>query len=412
MPYQTEFRFLKETLAKIHVKTALLAPGEVPTEAPDMGLRRFLGQTEDYLRFSTELPRQIQPNTIYKLTDSYLCSYLFLRLPSGVPSVLLLGPYLTVSPTRQQIMESAEQYQLPPHLLRQLESYYGSLPYLNDESFLLAVVNTFAESLWGSTEAYTMTNLTAEPADRLSYAPAEEAPAPEQTLLNMQAMERRYAFENEMLQAVSQGLSHKAQLMLSHLGELSMEQRTADPLRNLKNYCIVMNTLLRKAAEKGGVHPLYLDTLSSGFARQIEITSATPAIHQLMTEMAQSYCRLVKKHATDHYSTPVRQALTCIDTDLSGDLSLHALATMQNLSPGYLSALFRKETGHTLTDYVNTKRMEHAANLLRTTALQVQTVAQYCGITDVNYFSKVFKRYMGCSPKEFRQSPPHRSERT
>ena len=168
MPYQTEFRFLKETLAKIHVKTALLVPGEVPTEAPDMGLRHFLGQTEDYLRFSTELPRRIQPNTIYKLTDAYLCSYLFLRLPTGVPSVLLLGPYLTVSPTRQQIMESAEQYQLPPHLLRQLESYYGSLPYLNDESFLLAVVNTFAESLWGSAEAYTMTNLTAEPADRLS----------------------------------------------------------------------------------------------------------------------------------------------------------------------------------------------------------------------------------------------------
>ena len=56
--------------------------------------------------------------------------------------------------------------------------------------------------------------------------------------------------------------------------------------------------------------------------------------------------------------------------------------------------------------------MEHAATLLRTTALQVQTVAQYCGMTDVNYFSKVFKRYVGLSPKEFRQSLPHHSERT
>ena len=89
MPYQAEFRFLKETLRKVHVQAALLVPGEVPTEAPDLGLRHFLGQTEDYLRFFTELPRQIQPNTIYKLTDAYLCSYLFLRLPSGVCSVRL-----------------------------------------------------------------------------------------------------------------------------------------------------------------------------------------------------------------------------------------------------------------------------------------------------------------------------------
>lgn len=408
MPYQTEFRFLEQTMAKLHLQTALLIPGEIPTKAPDLGLRHFLGQTEDYLRFFTELPQQIQPNTIYKMTDAYLCNYLFLRLPSGLPSILLLGPYLTVSLTHQQILESAEMYQLPPHLLRQLEAYYGSLPYLNDEAFFFAVVNTFAESIWGGADSYSMVNLTVERSSRVTFATGGEPPAPEQILLNMQAMERRYAFENEMLQAVSQGLSHKAQLMLSHLGELSMEQRTTDPLRNLKNYCIVMNTLLRKAAEKGGVHPLYLDSVSSDFARQIELTSTTSAIHSLMAEMMQSYCRLVKKHAMGRYSSPVRKALACIDTDLAGDLTLRTLASMQNLSPGYLSTLFRKETGKTLTDYVNSSRMEHAADLLRTTALQVQTVAQYCGIPDVNYFSKVFKRYVGLSPKEFRYSlHPH-----
>lgn len=411
MPYQTEFRFLKQTMAKLHLQTVVLHPGEMPAEPPDLGLRHFLNQEEDYIRLFTDLPQQTEPNTIYKMTDSYLCNYLFLRLPSGVPSVLLLGPYLTVSLTHQQILESAERYQLPPHLLRQLESYYGSFPYLNDEEFLFAVVNTFAESIWGGAESYSMVNLTVERSSRVNFATGGEPPAPEQTLLNMQAMERRYAFENEMLLAVSQGLSHKAQLMLSHLGELSMEQRTSDPLRNLKNYCVVMNTLLRKAAEKGGVHPLYLDKVSSDFARQIELASTTPAIHSLMTEMMQSYCHLVKKHAMDRYSSPVRKTLACIDTDLTGDLTLHALASTQNLSPGYLSSLFRKETGQTLTDYVNSKRMEHAAQLLRTTALQVQTVAQYCGIPDVNYFSKVFKRYVGLSPKEFRQSLYPRTER-
>jgi YesN/AraC family two-component response regulator len=75
---------------------------------------------------------------------------------------------------------------------------------------------------------------------------------------------------------------------------------------------------------------------------------------------------------------------------------------MQNISSGYLSTLFKKEVGQTLTDYVNSRRVEQAASMLRTGTLQVQTVAQYCGIPDVNYFSKLFKRYTGVSPKEFR----------
>jgi YesN/AraC family two-component response regulator len=58
--------------------------------------------------------------------------------------------------------------------------------------------------------------------------------------------------------------------------------------------------------------------------------------------------------------------------------------------------------GQTLTDYVNSRRVEQAASMLRSGTLQVQTVAQYCGIPDVNYFSKLFKRYTGVSPKEFR----------
>ena len=104
------------------------------------------------------------------------------------------------------------------------------------------------------------------------------------------------------------------------------------------------------------------------------------------------------------YSLNARNTLVCIDANLSSDLSLHTLASMQNISSGYLSALFKKETGYTLTDYVNKRRMKYAAHLLTTTMLQVQTISQYCGIQDLNYFSKIFKRYYGSAPTEYRQT--------
>ena len=77
---------------------------------------------------------------------------------------------------------------------------------------------------------------------------------------------------------------------------------------------------------------------------------------------------------------------------------------MQNISASYLSALFKKETGVTLTEYVNEKRIKYAMQLLATTKIQIQTAAQHSGIDDVHYFTKLFKKYTGKTPKEYRQS--------
>ena len=401
MLHQPEFRFLKTALEKLHLSVTVLLPEQEPAEPLDKGIRRFLGREEEYRHLFRTVPFQMAQNTVYKMSDTFLCNYLFFLLPGKAVQAVLMGPYLTVQLTPEQLLQEAEHHAIPPALFRQLETFYGSVPVISGEAFLLALVSTYADTLWGD-DNYSLVDLTAELSAAAPLSPQSEAPSPQQTLMDMQTMERRYAYENELLKAVSQGVRHKAASMLSNMSQFAIEQRLADPVRNLKNYCIIMNTLLRKAAEDGGVHPLYIDSISSDFARRIELLTSTNAAGKLMDEMLTGYCRLVKKHALGRYSAPVRKTLACIDADLAGDLTLSALADMQNISAGYLSTLFKKEVGQTLTDYVNSRRVEQAARMLRGGTLQVQTVAQYCGIPDVNYFSKLFKRYIGVSPKEFR----------
>ena len=402
MSHETEFRFLQTVLQKLHLSLTCLTPGSVPDTPLDMGLRRFLGQEEAYDQLFGKLPFQIEDNTVCKITDSFLCRYLFLRLPGKERRVVLIGPYMTTQLSREQMLGEAERYGISPAQFRQLEAFYGSVPVLVDEGALMALVAAYADLLWGGSESYTLVDLSEELASTAPLTLRDSPLSPDQALLDMETMERRYAYENELLKAVSQGLRHKADSMLGNMSQFAIEQRLADPVRNLKNYCIIMNTLLRKAAETGGVHPLYIDSVSSDFARRIELIGSTTAAGKLMDEMLGTYCRLVKKHALARYSAPVRKTLACIDADLTGDLSLSSLAGTQNISSGYLSTLFKKEVGQTLTDYVNSRRVEQAAAMLRSGTLQVQTVAQYCGIPDVNYFSKLFKRYTGVSPKEFR----------
>ena len=102
------------------------------------------------------------------------------------------------------------------------------------------------------------------------------------------------------------------------------------------------------------------------------------------------------------YSPQVRKALLYIESSIGGELTLSRLASEMGLNPSYLSDLFKKETGRTLTEHINLLRISRARRMLRETALQVQAVAQHCGIQDVNYFSKVFKKYTGKTPLQYR----------
>jgi YesN/AraC family two-component response regulator len=191
--------------------------------------------------------------------------------------------------------------------------------------------------------------------------------------------------------------------MVSNFSSLAFESRVADRLRNLKNYGIIMNTLFRKAAERGGVHPVYIDKVSSQFAKEIENAKTVKEINEIMPEILVKYCNLVRKNSTKGYSPAVKKAIIKIESDLTADLSLNEMAKLCNVSSGYLSALFKKETGKTLTDFVNDKRVSFAKHLLKTTNLQVQTIAQHCGILDFHYFCRMFKKSVGLTPTQYRE---------
>ena len=327
-----------------------------------------------------------------------------MRLPEKEgDNTLVIGPFLSKALEPRKVLEIGEKNSVSPQNQKLLEGYLASIPLLSDSSRLFAMIDTFAERIWNG-QSYSLVDLSGEAVSSYRRENTSLEAEDNDVLLSMEIMEKRYAFENELMRAVSQGHDHKISGFFSDVNTLHFERRFSDPLRDFKNYCIIMNTLLRKAAESGGVHPLYLDEISSFFAIKIEQVSSTSAVQELMTEMYRSYCRLVRKHSMKNYSTPVRRAIATIHNDLSGKLSLHILAEKQNLSAGYLSTVFKKETGKTVTDYILGERMQLAMHLLGTTKLQIQTVALHCGVVDVQYFSKLFKKYAGMTPKEYRES--------
>ena len=404
MFYDAELRLLRDTFGKCHIQTLIIDSYAPLDKRLSIGLRiYFSGNMAPDISFAQLFP-EAKDSTFYKITDALFCRHIFFRLPDiSQETFLVIGPFLTMPPSPGDIMEWAEANNISPAKQQQIVQFYSNTPLLPENSHLFTMLDAFGERLWG-TKHFTMEDIDWQRINSSVLADEIKISDEENTLFKMAVMEQRYAFENELMEAVSRGQSHKAELLLSHFSEISFEQRLADPIRNLKNYSIITNTLLRKAAEKGGVHPIYLDSLSSSFALRIEQLKTIEAAGELMIEIFRAYCRLVRKHSMKNYSPPVQKAITCIDADLSANLSLRSLAQMLNVSSSYLSTLFKKETGQTITDYINQRRVKYAMHLLETTKLQVQTIAQHCGIVDVHYFTKVFKRIAGMTPKEYRAS--------
>ena len=390
--------FLRKILEKQRIHTHLLRTDRIENEIHDLGLRQLLGLQEEYPGLLKGLMTSARHNIVYRYTDRFFCSYFFMLLPDTTEA-LIAGPYTAFHINGTFLLEKAEVMKIPPQFASRLEQFYVQLPVVTDSLPLLNLFTSFGELLWGSSDAFRVEFVDET---QVAIESGLSQPPSELPVFDMQRMEDRYNFENQLMEMVSRGQIHRVETFTKSISSTMFESRLTDPVRNLKNYCIICNTLLRKAAERGGVHPFYLDQLSSEYALRIETIHDQEMGIRLLPEMMCAYCRLVLKHSGDSYSPQVRKAVLLIDSDLTRDLSLNAVAKELAVSPSYLSSLFKKETGKTFTEFVTRQRMLHGKHLLKSTRLQVQTIAQYCGIPDVNYFTKCFKKHYGITPRAFR----------
>ena len=368
----------------------------------DRGLRELLFGESNYTRILFNSLSQAQPNTVYRFFDEHHCCYIFMQLPES-ESYFFIGPYLLFLPSASEIRRKLETAGRDPQLAEQLSRYYAGLPMVNDENMLLTIACTLADALYGK-KNYRLEYIEYMIPDQSAPTVFSKQPKRDSdSQAALSALEERYASEKLLMESVAQGKLHSVTTTAASFYLNASEKRLDDSLRDRKNYLIIFNTLLRKAAEYGKVHPIHIDRISAGYAKEIEALQSESDAAKLMDDMIRSYCLLVQNQSLRNYSDLVGRAITIIHFDLNADLSLKILAKQLNVTPSYLSAVFKKECGCTLTDYVNDRRLDYALHLLTNTSMQIQNVAFESGIQDVNYFIRLFKRRTGLTPTQYRK---------
>lgn len=391
--------FTRKILKNLDIASYIITPEDLAGLSLDNHLRDHLLEGYDAAEIFGSFLRELKEETVYFSQDQFSCRYTMMKLPScEKPVYFIAGPYLLQRPDRYFLLDLQQNLDIPARHIPFLNNYYHSLPMIEFEDYLRSIFLLLAAELYGGDDRFAISycrGILDDPG-HLRYTPTVTESD------NLDLLEKRYESENELLQSVSSGNYQKIELMLSGFISHPYKQRLTNLLRDQKNHLIIFNSLLRKAAEAGGVHPFYLDDISSQFALKIEQISGDHAYRTLASEMPRRYCLLVQSYSTKGYSPIIQKVMNYIPQRLTEDLSLKTLAARFSISPTYLSASFKKETGSTLTDFVNKKRVEHALFLLNSTDLYIQTIAADCGIPDLNYFTKVFKKYTGKTPREYR----------
>lgn len=103
------------------------------------------------------------------------------------------------------------------------------------------------------------------------------------------------------------------------------------------------------------------------------------------------------------YDSIMQKAKAYINDNFEKDwISLNTVAAEVNLSPSHFSTVFGQEIGETFVEYLTRIRMEKAKELLRTTGMKATDIAFEVGYRDAHYFSNLFKKTQGCTPREYR----------
>jgi YesN/AraC family two-component response regulator len=175
-------------------------------------------------------------------------------------------------------------------------------------------------------------------------------------------------------------------------------------INSVKARMLELLVVLSRATIEAGADTSEVFRLSEGYIRQIERGNDIDQLAVWMSDIVRRFIIQAFDLAQVKHSDVVFKVTNYIKRNCNEKLSLDSLAREVYLSKSYLSSMFKEETGISLTEYITKVRIEKSKKLLTENSISISAIALQCGFKDQSYFTKVFKKETGTSPKKYRNN--------
>jgi two-component system response regulator YesN len=136
----------------------------------------------------------------------------------------------------------------------------------------------------------------------------------------------------------------------------------------------------------------------------IDKCDSVDELNSLLEEVAMRIASRVNSFNNKSLKLILRKAIDYIHEHYNEQVTLNEVAENIYVSTFYISRMFKKELGISFVDYLNDVRIEKAKELLKDVKYKTYEVAELVGIPDPHYFSKIFKKYSGMTPSEYKET--------
>lgn len=209
-------------------------------------------------------------------------------------------------------------------------------------------------------------------------------------------MEREKHLEEMVLKGDAQGAAGDAELFFQWMKENYSDHDMAVRLKVLE---LVMRAEYNVFHE-GGVKYHFLDR--DDYLQTVLATESYEELMRWFSRKVADCARNVSTKADEKANRIISKARAFIDRNFQRDLTLEEVSQEVHVSPYYFSKLFKEQTGDNFINYLTAKRIGAAKQLLADGRLNIKSICNEIGYNDPNYFSRLFKRFEGMTPTEYR----------
>lgn len=211
--------------------------------------------------------------------------------------------------------------------------------------------------------------------------------------------------EQQLLYAIREGDTDSAAAasLLAKKQVARFREYTGNQLLDCQIACTTFAAVCTRAAIEGGLSPSLAYPIGDSYIRKIFQANTLDYVSELKTNMYFDFVsRVHGLRVNPDYSKAVQSCCDYIQLHPAEPLSIDFLARRLGYSKYYLSALFKKETGCSIGDYIKFSRVERAKVLLVSTDMNVESIWEAVGFSSRSVFGKTFHAVVGMPPREYR----------
>ncbi|QTA37528.1 helix-turn-helix transcriptional regulator [Thermosipho ferrireducens] len=210
--------------------------------------------------------------------------------------------------------------------------------------------------------------------------------------------------ENGILEAIQEGNLNRALDLYKKIIKIYLDIDIGNKckLRSIKNHIICLTTLIDKTSYK-----FFLNTNIAHkeyFFNKIESCRSVNCVIQIGQQIIKKYCKTIADNCCSNNKKIIEKAILYIYDNFSRDIKLHDVCNYVHVSSSYFCSIFKKSTGMCFSRYLNRVRIEKSKELLRQSKMSILEIALEVGFNSQSYFTKMFKKITGVTPKDFRKN--------